>query len=215
MNLEFPRAGTERLGGRNALLGWNRGKQGGGRNCAVEHTLHDGAFRELLPASFEPDSHRDIRNKHRGRGDDDQLCRERVGPEFSWPKRHSNCGSTANMYPPPQTVFIYRGFLGSGSSFRRRRVTWLSMLRSNNSASRPLVRSRSGFRVRAIFGRSMSARRRLNSPEESAVATPSPPISSRCPVSRVQSPKRMRSDSGGFCRGGRAWVRPPPPSRRP
>ena len=58
-----------------------------------------------------------------------------------------------NRYPAPQTVWTYRGFDGSGSSFWRSRLTRLSIERSSTTRSEPQTCSINASRLKTRPGR--------------------------------------------------------------
>jgi hypothetical protein len=81
----------------------------------VDRVIEAGDSGPITPVGINLPNEQDIRQQYGYGRDHDQLRTQGARPQ-----RHTDSGSTAKIYPPPQTVLMYRGFLGSGSIF----TTW-------------------------------------------------------------------------------------------
>src|SRR6185503_5807660 len=99
---------------------------------------------------------------------------------------------SANLYPMPYTVRMYRGRRESGSIFLRMFLTWVSMARSKASTSVPRTASSSCARVRMRPGCRASAANSWNSVVVRSIGAPLRDTCMRVP-SMTRSPRRRTS----------------------
>ena len=202
-----------------------------GRLSGVLQSFAEGAARDIAAMRSAPDAQQIASSAHRlngaarmagarllaeqaaraeaaGNRGDLELARSTADEMDRLLTRH--CGSCAqsdegtNMYPRPRTLRITSGFVGSRSTLRRRRITRLSMARSNDSASRWAIVSNSQSRESGRFGCSTKMRSKSNSLAASSEDVPSARTRTRRSISSTAIPIRTSVSLGASSEVGLA-----------